>query len=96
MPELLLLLALLLRTVAAETETVAAEPDTGDTYTSLDQVETVEGFMRTREFKVDTEHDIWSNEQQLAGVSWGVRSLSLSSSVVTRGGHICLKGCKMQ
>ena len=69
MPELLLLLALLLRTIAAETETVAAEPDTGDTYTSLDQVETVEGFMRTREFKVDTEHDILPNDQQLAG--WG-------------------------
>ena len=57
MPELLLLLATLLRTIAAETETVATEPDTADTYTSLDQVETVEGFMRTREFKVDTEHD---------------------------------------
>ena len=97
MPEVLLLLALLLRTIAAETETVAAEPDTGDTYTSLDQVETVEGFMRTREFKVDTEHDtgLMSNSWP-AGVSWGARSLSLSSSVVTRGGHICLEGCKMQ
>ena len=97
MPELLLLLATLLRTIAAETETVATEPDTGDTYTSLDQVETVEGFMRTREFKVDTEHDtgLMSNSWP-AGVSWGARSLSLSCSVVTRGGHICLEGCKLQ
>ena len=72
MPELLLLLALLLRTIAAETETVATEPDTGDTYTSLDQVETVEGFMRTREFKVDTEHDTGlMSTSWPAGVSWG-------------------------
>ena len=97
MPELLLLLATLLRTIAAETETVATEPDTADTYTSLDQVETVEGFMRTREFKVDTEHDTGlMSTSWPAGVSWGARSLSLSRSVVTRGGRICLEGCKLQ
>ena len=95
MPELLLLLALLLRSIAAETETVATEPDTGDTYTSLDQVETVEGFMRTREFKVDTEHDtgLMSNSWP-AGVSWGAAAFPSSALLSLEVATFVLKDAK--
>ena len=46
------LLSLLLNSVIAEVTEAEQVQDSLEAYMNLDQVETVEGFMRTREFKV--------------------------------------------
>ena len=46
------LLSLALNTVIAEVTEAEQVQDSLETYMDLNQVETVEGFMRTREFKV--------------------------------------------